>query len=522
LLFYYLLAAALLAAGWLMCRDWGLSPFKAKLMRGIFCLVAGFGLFAIAAVREGTGYDYNLYAQWYVDIHKTPYADLFEWDKEKGFTIPVKIIAGITRFWQPMFICIAFVVAAGIAVYIWKYSSAPHISFAAFVMTKHFAMSMNFMRQYIAAIICAYAVWCIYKKQPLRYVVLILFASAFHVSALLLLPFYFILRIRMNWIVLGLYGAVSVACYIFADRIIGFVTQYVYIGYTPDSVHITMGLPIWYTVFAGVLFLAVFLIRKRLIEKNRFNSVLIGLMFFSFFFELMGSRISVLSRFMILFEIAPVLILIPAAFTEYVSLITDFARRRKKTKPLDMPTAKPLETPAQDLTAKTPDTPPEQPLGKGKAFLLKYAVVMAFLLFGCGFHTVTMIYNGNGEIPYVTIYHGEDESSAPDEAETETVTAVTTAAQTASTTAPETSTAAEVTYPPETTTPPIPEDIEADEDLNVMAEIQYGSSFNSDTFDPDDSDPDDETQADGSETAIGTQTGDSASNTAPSGGNGEG
>jgi hypothetical protein len=475
------LAAVLLAAGWLMCRDWGLSPFKAKLMRGAFCLFACFGLFAIAAVRDGTGYDYNLYAQWYVDIYGTPYADLFEWNKEKGFTIPVKIMTGITRFWQPMFVCIALVVAVGISVYIWKYSSAPHISFAAFVMSKHFAMSINFMRQYIAAIICTYAVWCIYKKQPLRYLVLILFASTFHVSALLLLPFYFILRIRMNWIVLGLYGAVSVVCYIFANQIIGFVTQYVYIGYAPDSVHVTMGLPIWYTLFAGILFLAVFLIRKRLIAKNSFNSVLIGLMFFSFFFELMGSRISVLSRFMILFEIAPVLLLIPVAFTEYVALITDFFRKRSRQ--FDAPAVSHKHMTAEDIRTG-------MPLGKGKTLLLKYGVAVIFLLFGFGFHSMSMYYNGNGEVPYVTVYDTEAEK-AREKAEKsdnppQTTTTATTTAETAETNGIIEETPDNPFFPSDTTEF-IPEDDDANEsdDIAVMAEIDTDDNFDTGDFDPD-------------------------------------
>lgn len=69
---------------------------------------------------------------------------------------------------------------------------------------------MNGIRQSIATCIFVYATTFIEKKQPIKYIIAILFAMQFHSSAIILLPIYFInyLPILKNrWISIGIYLA---------------------------------------------------------------------------------------------------------------------------------------------------------------------------------------------------------------------------------------------------------------------------------------------------------------------------
>lgn len=309
---YYVLLIGTFALGVPLCKDWGLPERKVKFLRASYCFIIGSAFFLFSAARKSTGYDYNLYGTWFNQLYFMPYEQLAVWNREKGFTVPVKILQVISENYQIMFAVIALIIAAGIMIFIYKYSVMPHISAIVFITFGFYFISMNFMRQTIAAIVIAYAMKYIRSGQPMRYLVYVILASCLHFSALIMIPFYFILKIKMNWIVLGVCSAASALFFINSEKIILFITEYFYSNYDPIySVHMTLGLSPVYTVVFGVLFMTAFLLRKPLMKLNGYNGVLINSLFFTVFFEFIGIKHSVISRFILFFAIAPVILLIP-------------------------------------------------------------------------------------------------------------------------------------------------------------------------------------------------------------------
>ncbi|MDR0221941.1 MAG: EpsG family protein [Oscillospiraceae bacterium] len=367
MLIYHALLIGLTVIGIPFCRKRGLSEGKIPVKIYLFLVFAAF--FILAAIRKGTGYDYNLYATWYNQLIFDDYDRVSAWSREKGFAVPLKILTVITLEWQPMFAIISFVVAAGIVVYIYKNSTCAYMSVAAFISLGFYYNSLNFMRQFIAAVIVSFALGCIDLKQPVRFLVLTLFASCFHFSALLMLPFYFILKIRMNWAALSVYCVITALSLVFSIPATEFVTEYFYKGYDPvKSVHMTAGLPATYAIIFGILFAVFYAFKEELIKKRGLNSVLINSYFFGLYFEVLGIKHSVLSRFALLFLIAPVLALTPDAISVIVQKIKDkygkYAFRNK---------------------------------------ILPALAVSAFCVYGITANAILLSNNYNGVVPYRTV-----------------------------------------------------------------------------------------------------------------------
>lgn len=305
---YWLLLIGLTLGGYFIC--------KLKCGRLIYCIAAGIALFIVAAIRAHVGYDYNLYGSVFMNNMTRSMEDILSGERmEKGFIIPFKLISDVTSDYQVMFVIIALIITAAVMLYIYFYSEKPYLSIFFFLTFGLFFNSMDFMRQMIAAGVILYALQFVKKKQFIRFLALVLFASVFHVSALIMIPFYFILRIKMDWLTLGIYSGVTVLYFLFSWDILGFVTKYVYKGYDPTkSVEVINGTNPIYALFFALFFMLAFLLRKELTEKDPFNNVLLNCMFFMAFFEICGIRHAIISRFAVLFFIPPVVILLPRVF----------------------------------------------------------------------------------------------------------------------------------------------------------------------------------------------------------------
>ena len=369
MIIYYILLAVLVAAGIILCRS-----TKGEIA---YLLSSGLAFFIISAIRRFVGVDYNSYATMYFDFNFYSIEELTSERTEKGFIVFFKILSDLFTDMQAMFTLIAFAVAAAVVIYIYKNSSIKWVSCAAFLVFGLYFNSMNFLRQILAALIVTYAFKYVYSKQFFRYLVLVLFASCFHMSALLAIPFFFILQIKLNYISLSLYCAVTALIYMNSTQLMELVTTYFYKNYDPKtSVEMMNGLTWEYTLIFAVFFIAAFLLRKRLEKRNPFNSVLISCMFFALFFEFIGTKHAIISRFALLFLIAPVLALTP----EIVQVITGYLSERFKD-------------------------------DKKRRLVFQGCSYAAIAVYGISIFSNFLIHNYNSVVPYTTIFSEIEEGT---------------------------------------------------------------------------------------------------------------
>lgn len=304
MMIYILLPVAAAALGIPLCRN--------KSGRIIYCVLMGLALFAVAAFRRGVGHDFNIYGNLYIDQMTMTLEDIEASRIEKGYAMISKLLADYIPDYQTIFVICAAFFAAAVSLTVYKYCELPWIGFACFLTFGVYFNSLNFLRQMIAGFIIMYAMRYIEDSRFLRFALIVIFASCFHLSALIMLPFFFILRIRMTPVTLGVYSALTAVFLVFSWDILDFITDYVYKGYDPRSnIHVTTGVDPIYMIFFAGFFAAAFVLRKELTEKDSSGTIFLNCMFFTLFFELLGVKHSILSRFGVFFIIPAAIVLMP-------------------------------------------------------------------------------------------------------------------------------------------------------------------------------------------------------------------
>ncbi|MDR0307888.1 MAG: EpsG family protein [Chitinispirillales bacterium] len=173
----------------------------------------------------------------------------------------------------------------------------------------------NLVRQYTSAYLILLAWWFAYKRELIRYIILVAMAGMFHVSAWMCLPIYFFTKIKLSerWLFAALFVSVS-ASFINIDKVLNMIIPYTHKGYLMYLTHEAKSLSIinWVSklIFIPFYFLSL-LSFKHLCQKDKFFFcwgfvsyciVIIGLT--SFVLHRMAVYFSVLSIFPLYYLLA--------------------------------------------------------------------------------------------------------------------------------------------------------------------------------------------------------------------------
>ena len=271
----------------------------------IFLLIVFVILAITSALRYSTGYDYSYtYAPGFEEVLNNPDISLFGHHYEPGYMLLEKIVAFFSSNYQMIFVVTSVLIIGLFCINYAKYSSNVYLSVILFILLSEYYCSMNFIRQTIAGVIALFAIPFLKKKKFLPYLLIVLVASTFHKSALILIPFFFINLIPLTKIVFAIYCAVTAVLYFNTEHIINFVTQYWYQGYQLESVHVQATFEWPFAVAMLIEFLIVFLGASKLTKKDKSNYVYVNYAFFAFFFFFIGTRHSILDRLSVYFEFA--------------------------------------------------------------------------------------------------------------------------------------------------------------------------------------------------------------------------
>ncbi|SFB29993.1 EpsG family protein [Cohnella sp. OV330] len=119
-------------------------------------------------------------------------------EKDIGFGIFQKVLKSYTDDPQALVFIIALVTDIFIVLALYRYSRMFEVAVYVFITSGAFIVSMNGMRQYLAAALLFWATKYLLTNSWKRYMLIVLFASIFHQSALIMVPIYFLVR-RKAW-----------------------------------------------------------------------------------------------------------------------------------------------------------------------------------------------------------------------------------------------------------------------------------------------------------------------------------
>ncbi|QWG34669.1 EpsG family protein [Bacillus mycoides] len=161
----------------------------------LLILMATTSLVLVSGLRNNIGDTY-----FYMHAYKV--TD-FNWENVKdskniGFSILQMILKMYTNDPQILIFITALITNILIVAVLYKYSRMIELSLYVYIASGMYLVSMNGVRQYLTAAIMFAATKYILDGNWKKYFLIVLFASTFHQSALILIPIYFIVR-RKAW-----------------------------------------------------------------------------------------------------------------------------------------------------------------------------------------------------------------------------------------------------------------------------------------------------------------------------------
>lgn len=182
----------------------------------VFIIIAILSLIIVSGFRYKSGTDFHTYTEIFeITANSKGPIDLKE-STDVGFTIFCKILSSISKDPQIMFLGASIITNILIVFVLAKYSKRFELSMWLYITTFTYYSTFNGLRQWMAAaIIFTGTKYLINERDFKKYFIIILFASLFHASALVMIPIYFVINskifsIRNLYMILGFVFAVFV------------------------------------------------------------------------------------------------------------------------------------------------------------------------------------------------------------------------------------------------------------------------------------------------------------------------
>lgn len=234
--------------------------------------------------------------------------------EDKGFYL---IVAFIKQFISSNTQVIIFIIGAitlliiGVALY--RYTKNIGMAIFLFITMGCYAVSMNGIRQFLAAAIVFTTLPLLEQKKFIQYSIVILLATTIHASAIIFLPLY-ILVYYQGWSKISylffLGGIIIYLSYgITGPMIVNFIGDTQYSEYSEMLLSNDQGANIIRSLIALVPVVLSYMKKDMINEDMKYGNIIINLNILNFVFTLLANKFWVFARFCIYFNLFSILLL---------------------------------------------------------------------------------------------------------------------------------------------------------------------------------------------------------------------
>src|SRR5699024_10398344 len=234
---------------------------------------------------------------------------------EFGYILLNRVIGIFTNNPDYLFAVTTLIILYGFYHQFNRYSINIWISVLMFVTVRSYYASFNITRQILAVAIVFIGSKHLYERRFFKYMLFVFLAFLFHKSALIMIPFYFILNFRVNLRNLFLFSVGSIAViFLFQDILSLLQNIGIYDNYTEQAYGM------WGQAVANVVLPVAFLIFallniKKLDPNNNMHRIWFNATIFYAVFNILALQIEMVERIGRFFAPFP-LLLIPFIFSK--------------------------------------------------------------------------------------------------------------------------------------------------------------------------------------------------------------
>lgn len=241
-----------------------LGIFNNKKNKRLYCLVIGLWFsFLIISRNYTVGADTAVYMERYLAFGRTSWEKLLyvanRYQFEYGFTVLNKLMYYIISSPRIYIILLSLFIIYILCTQVLRNSEYPWLSFFIFITLGLHSNSLNILRQFLSIIIVFYSYQFIHKRMFKKFIICVSLAMLFHMSAIVVLPMYWLVKITYNWKIISLTMILTLIVGLFGKNILLNIlsgTRYAYL-LASESGEFALGLILISLVCGGLICLVV-------------------------------------------------------------------------------------------------------------------------------------------------------------------------------------------------------------------------------------------------------------------------
>lgn len=277
--------------------------------RHFFIFLSFLPLFLVSALRYKVGVDYLSYTYIFQDVNAGKPSHT-----EAGYDLMNRLVGLYTTDAQWVYALAAAISLLLIVWGIYRYSTNPAYSIFLFVTMGYLFSSFNILRQYIAIALIFAALKLIKEKQFLPFCAVVLLAATFHKTAIIMIPLYFLLRLRLKQSYMLMITFVGMGCIPLRGVLTNLLVNTFYPQYAgTDLIQPLSAFEFLYYALVFGLLLLLCMRYKHTFFQDDYNLILFNSVFYSFLIYLCLSFVPEINRIAVYMEFF-VILLIPRLF----------------------------------------------------------------------------------------------------------------------------------------------------------------------------------------------------------------
>lgn len=264
-------------------------------------------LWLVSGLRSDVGTDFIAYKNYFENLQ------YYSFDYplyEKGYYALNFVVSLFTTNSQFVMMLTSFIILFLINKTLLNYSNSYLMSVFLFITMYYYLNSFNLVRQYIVVAILFFSLKFIIKENFKKFIVSVIIASLFHITALIMIPFYWILKKRFSTMTYVVLIFATIGLSFATPAIVGIVSRLIpkFALYT----HYEFEGASSFSVILITLSLFVFSIfnKNKLIKTNKHGWIYVNAVYFALLFSILSTKNILFFRVAIYFYIY-CLLLIP-------------------------------------------------------------------------------------------------------------------------------------------------------------------------------------------------------------------
>lgn len=283
-----------------------------------FFLIPSFMLlFVVSAFRGDFTTDYTNYTILFHRYNMYDFFDVFKagFTQEPGYIFLSRFIGLFTSNEVFLFAVTTLIILIAYFTHIKKYSVNIWLSVLMFVTIDTYYTSFHITRQILAVAIIFAGAKFLYERKFFKFLLVVILASLFHQTSLIMIPFYFILNFRIKIRNLILFFITAVILVVFFQDLLDYIQMFVYDNYTEQAYGMTGASVANAVLPVALAAFSIFHSKKLDSKNNNMHRIWFNASIFYAIFSILSLQILMVER--ISFFFAPFsLLLVPYIFSK--------------------------------------------------------------------------------------------------------------------------------------------------------------------------------------------------------------